>query len=176
MFHDAFVQLNRKLSSIQSDLNYERDATVNQHRNTRAWLLKGCKMRGNSMNKYCTLSILAWFSLIMEAWANLSNTVLMAFLEYNSCGLNNSSIKRLLNMVPVMSCNTGKKKRENINIHRKTLTATFPTKHITFWSSVWDKKIRMGSPSYPVRMVTAKRIRLQLLWYRIKMAIWLSLP
>lgn len=50
-----------------------------------------------------TLSILAWLSLMMEAWASRSNTVLRAFLEYSSCGLNSSSRNFLLNMVVMIS-------------------------------------------------------------------------
>ena len=53
-----------------------------------------------------TLSILALFSLMMDACANLSKTVLIAFFEYNSCGLKSSSMNLLLNIVPVMSCRT----------------------------------------------------------------------
>ena len=63
--------------------------------------------------------MLALFSLMMEACANLSNTVLIAFLEYSSWGLNNSSINRLLNIVPVMSCNTEINKKYEF-IEKKT--------------------------------------------------------
>jgi hypothetical protein len=43
---------------------------------------------------------------MMEACASLSNTVLIAFLEYASWGLNNSSINLLLNILPIISCRT----------------------------------------------------------------------
>lgn len=55
---------------------------------------------------YQTLSMLAVFSLIIEAWASRSKTVRMAFLEYVSWGLNNSSTNLLLNIVPTISCIT----------------------------------------------------------------------
>lgn len=58
-----------------------------------------------------TLSMLAWFSLMMEAWASRSYTVRSAFLEYRSWGLNSSSMNFLLNMVVMMSFITAKTKR-----------------------------------------------------------------
>lgn len=61
-----------------------------------------------------TLSMLAALRRIMEACARRSNTVLIAFLEYASCGLNNSSINLLFNIVDKMSCITKKNKTKEV--------------------------------------------------------------
>lgn len=53
-----------------------------------------------------TLSILAEFNRMIDACANLSNTVLSAFFEYNSWGLKISVMNVGLNIVWVMSRST----------------------------------------------------------------------
>ena len=69
-----------------------------------------CYFTSSNKQYHYTLSILAEFNLMIEAWASLSNTVLIAFFENNSCGLNNSSMNLLLNIVLIMSFRTKKKK------------------------------------------------------------------
>lgn len=71
----------------------------------------GEQQRQAGQQECVTLSMLAWFSLMMEAWASRSYTVRSAFLEYRSWGLNSSSMNFLLNMVLMMSFITAKTKR-----------------------------------------------------------------
>lgn len=54
--------------------------------------------------------MLAALSLIIDAWASLSNTVLRPFFEYSCCGLKSSSMNLRLNMVPTISWITKNKK------------------------------------------------------------------
>lgn len=79
-----------------------------------------------------TLSMLAGFSLMMEACANRVSTVFIVLWEYSSWGLRSSSMKALLNMVPTMSFITAKSNETKTG--RRRIVGAFELKlNVSHW-------------------------------------------